>query len=161
MMFVTINQSMGYDIYVYFVANQDEIEEFINSNKIDRNVSTQQKLVSNYYKEQHPELTYVNYSWDKINQIHEFYDSYRTNFIRDDERFSDEQYHKMFQEKYQRQFPWCLQFLHTSLETGEDAIEIANELTICFKEDENECFMHFANWLRETSKKCIRYEFSC
>jgi hypothetical protein len=150
---------MGYDIYVYFNVNQEAIEEFINLNNIDRNNSKQDNRIIDYYKEQNPEMKELNIYYIWYNEIHNFYDFYGTNFIRDDPRFTNEEYHIILEEKYQRKFPYILSFLNHNLETAEDAIEIANELSIFFQDDDS--LIHFANWLKQTSKYCSTYRLSC
>jgi hypothetical protein len=154
---------MGYELFAYFTINQDEIEQFIISNNIDRNDYKQGKLIVEYYKTSNPEIKDLSifYSWNKESKIHELNDSYKTNFIRDDDRFSNEEYHKILEEKYNRKFPYILTNINWHLHNAQDAIEIANELTIFFGEDDkNYNLMSFADWLRITSKYCDMYDLS-
>jgi hypothetical protein len=151
---------MGCDIIANFYVNQEEIEEFIHENNIDRTNSKQYKLIVDYYKETHPEVKECEmiYSWNRHDELHEFFDFVGTNFIRDDDRLSNPQYHRILIEKHQRLFPDCLTDINWYLRSTKDAIEIADELTIFFGDDED--LMGFADWLRKTSKNCAYYELS-
>ena len=151
---------MGYDITVYFNVNQDKIEEFINEKNIDRKDCKQHRLIVDYYKEQNSEMKELEilYLWNRKNQTHDFFDFFGTNFIRDDGRLSDELYIRNLVEKHQRIYPDCLRDINFYLRNVNDAVEIADELTIFFGDDDD--LMDFAKWLRLTSKNCAYYELS-
>ena len=151
---------MGYEIYAYFDIDQNQIEEFIQKNNIDRNNWEQTRRVAEFYKEQHPELKniWISYDWDKKCPIHKIYSSQKTNFIRDDARMNDRCYNKILEKKYNRPFPECLTNINWYLNNAKDAIEIADELANFFADDEE--LMYFADWLRITAKYCDIYELS-
>jgi undecaprenyl pyrophosphate synthase len=98
------------------------------------------------------------YNWNRNCEIHEIFDYYGTNFIRDNERLSNRLYHDVLEEKYQRLFPDCLLDINFYLRTVKNAIEISEELNIFFNDDDD--LMCFSNWLRRTSKHCDMYELS-
>ena len=151
---------MGYDIVAYFEVDQEKIEDFIVENNIDRRNNQLGSLVVDYYKEaimavspdgtafENPEMKDLdmNYDWDEECQTHKIYDSFGTNFIRDDIRF------------YDTSLPYCLTGLLYNLHTAEDAIEIADALEEHFEQDYN--LMGFADWLRTTAKYCDVYKLS-
>lgn len=153
---------MGYDITAYFNVDQESVEEFINSNNIDRNDDNTHYKIVKFFRDYNPWMHELSigalYMWNKQCEIHEFFDFYRTNFIRDDERFRNKRYHKILEEKYQRKFPHILTDINLYLNTPENAIEIADELTHFFADDEN--LIDFAKWLRKTSPYCSMYELS-
>jgi hypothetical protein len=151
---------MGYEIMAHFYVNQDKIEAFINENNIDRKNWKQHERIVDYYKEINPEMKEceIIYSWNRPDELHEFFDFVGTNFIRDDDRLSNPQYRRILIEKHQRLFPDCLTDINWYLRSTKDAIEIADELTIFFGDDED--LMGFADWLRKTSKNCAYYELS-
>ena len=140
---------MGYDIIAYFSVNQEEqMDEFIRENNIDKNDSKQCHLMVDFYKSQNPDLKNetILYDWNEEYQKHEFFSYYGTNFIRDDTRLHDSR------------LPACLQFLNFNLHTPKNAIEIADALHEYFENDYN--LMDFARWLKITSKYCFRYRLS-
>lgn len=151
---------MGFDIIAHFYVNQNQIEQFIHNNNIDKNNYKEHHIIEKYYKETNPSIKELNiiYRWNPEYETHEFKDFYGTNFIRDDKRFNDIQYHMFFQEKYKCEFPQCLNNINYSLHTAEDALNIANALTLFFSDDEY--LMSFANWLRITSNNTYSYELS-
>ena len=151
---------MGFDIYAYFDIDQNQIEEFIQNNNIDRNDWDQTSRVVDFYKEQHPELKDISmiYIWNRKCQIHKIFSPKGTNFIRDDARLSDRCYNKILEKKYNRPYPYYLTNINLFLNTSERALEIADELAIFFADDED--LMYFADWLRITAKYCDIYEFS-
>jgi hypothetical protein len=133
---------MGYDIVAYFDVNQEQIEDFIVEQNINRDNWKQGLLVVEYYKRENPDMKYLNmiYNWNEECQLHEFFDSYGTNFIRDDERFSMDG------------LPYCLSCINHNIHTSEDVIEIAEALEEYFPEDHH--LASFADWLRTTAKHC-------
>ena len=143
---------MGYDIVAYFYVIQEQIEEFINENEIDRNDSNQDHLVVDYFKSNNPDIKDLGilYQWDEECKLHEFFDCYRTNFIRDDRRFSNT--------RFMQNFPYCLHNINHNLHNAEDAIEIADAINTFFAEDNR--LLSFADWLITTSKHCFMYELS-
>ena len=140
---------MGYDIVAYFDVNQKQIEEFIVEKNIDRNKWRQGSLIVEYYKTGNPDTKDLEmiYNWNEDCQLHELFDSYGTNFIRDDIRFSN------------IRLPYCLSFINHNIHTAEDAVEIAEALEEHFADDPN--LMSFADWLRTTAQHCVAYELSC
>ena len=151
---------MGYDITAFFHVNQKQIDEFIHENNIDKTKSKQHTLIVDYYKTKNPEMKEMEimYHWNRNCEIHEFFDYYGTNFIRDDERFIKRRYHKLLVEKHNFPFPDCLKDINFYLRTTKDAIEIVDALHIFFSHDDD--LMRFANWLRLTSKHCAMYDLS-
>lgn len=151
---------MGFDIMAYFYVNQTYIDNFIQENNIDRKDRKQHDRIVEFYKTKYPEVKDVDiiYSWNRADEIHDFWAYCGTNFIRDDKRFTDERYHRTLIEKHNRLFPDCLTNINLYLRTAKDAIEIADELTIFFGDDDD--LMDFADWLRRTSKNCAYYELS-
>ena len=151
---------MGCDIMANFYVNQEQIVAFINEKNIDKNDCKQHRLIIDYYKEQNPEMKELEiiYLWNRKNQTHDFFDYMGTNFIRDDGRLSDELYIRNLVEKHQRIYPDCLRDINFYLSSVNDAVEIADELTIFFGDDDD--LMDFAKWLRLTSKNCAFYELS-
>lgn len=143
---------MGFDIVAYFVVDQQQIDDFIANNNIDCNDFKQDYLIENYYKSQNPEMKdlHIIYCWNEECKLHEIFDSYGTNFIRDDPRFLNG--------RFTQNLPYCLQNINFSLNSAEDAIEIADAINIFFKKDDK--YMSFAYWLRTTSKHCDMYELS-
>lgn len=155
---------MGYDLVAYFDLNQDEIEQFVMENNIDKKNCDQSDMIVDYYKTKHLSntnftLDYMIYAWNEDCQMHEIMQYYGTNFIRDDERFDNRRYHKMLEDKYGISFPQCLQGINYTLRTSNDAKEVAKELRVFFPDDIS--LMHFADWLEETAKYCSTYELSC
>jgi len=144
---------MGYDIVAYFNVNQKQMEDFIVENNINRDDWNQDSLMVEYYKGANPDTKDLKmiYNWNEDCQLHEFFDSYGTNFIRDDRRFSNA--------FFMRDKPYCLSNINHGLHTAEDAIEIADALEEHFEEDHH--LMSFAHWLRTTAKHCFTYELSC
>ena len=143
---------MGYDIIAYFYVNQEQIEEFIVENKIDRDDSKQDRLVVDYYKSKNPDMKdlHIIYQWNSECKIHEFFDSYGTNFIRDDIRFSNR--------RFMQNLPNCLSDINYGLHNTEDAIEIAEAIDEYFADDYK--LMGFAEWLRTTARNGCMYELS-
>ena len=81
-----------------------------------------------------------------------------TNFIRDDERFTNRRYHSMLERKIGKDFPNILQTINWSLRDAQDAIEVAEGLETFFADDESlQCF---AKWCRKTAEWCCTYELS-
>lgn len=155
---------MGYDIIAYFDIDQDEIENFIQTYKIDRENWENIQLVVDYFTKTHLGnlgFTYacIHYDWNKKCNMHEIYTMFGTNFIRDDERLSNERFHKHLEKKIGKPFPHCLSFINWSLRKKEDAVEIANQLHVFFEDDPE--LMEFAEWLEQTSNYCSFYDLSC
>ena len=151
---------MGYDIIAYFDVNQTKINNFIETLDTDISELNKRRAIVDYYREQNQVEFDLNicYKYNKKCKIHEFYDCYGTNFIRDDERFTNRRFHQILVEKHNRLFPHCLENINYYLRTDKDAIEVASELEAFFGEDEN--LMSFVNWLKMTSKYCSIYELS-
>ena len=151
---------MGYDIMAHFYVNQEQIEEFVTANNLDRRNWKHHGRIVDYYKEKNPEIKEINilYSWSTNREIHEFFDFYGTNFIRNDERLSDEKNIRILIEKHDRLYPDCLRDINWYLHSDKDAVEIEDELTIFFGDDDD--LMGFADWLKKTSKNCAFYELS-
>lgn len=149
---------MVYDIVAYFNIDQEEIERFIIENNIDKGDWDQGKLISNYYKTRYlgaESSIEPSYCWNESCQIHEIYDMYCTNFLGDDERFHNRRYQMVLGKRIGRPFPECLKNIYCTLRTSEDAIEVADELSIFFSDDSS--LMCFAEWLRWTAKYCSTY----
>ncbi len=152
---------MGHDLVAYFDVDQDDLERFVRDNNIDRNDWNQCKLVSDRYKtkhlQDHPKLFPV-YCWNEECQIHEMFEMYGTNFIRDDERFDNRRFQAILAKKVGREFPCCLKNINWTVRTSYKALEVAEELAAFFAEDKS--LMHFAEWLRQTAQHCSTYELS-
>lgn len=151
---------MGCDIFAYFYVNQEEIDEFILENNIDKKDWKQRSLIVDFYKTTHPEMKEfeIIYSWNRNDQIHDFFAYHGTNYIRDHKQLSDRSYHRVLEEKHNGVFPDCLLDINFFLRTVNDAIEIADALHEFFSDDDD--LMGFANWCKITSKHCARYELS-
>ena len=144
---------MGYDIIAYFDVNQKQMDDFIVENNINRDDWWNEgNLMVEYYKKENPETKDLKmyYIWNGKCQLHEIHDSYGTNFIRDDGRFSNA--------FFMRDKPYCLSDINHGLHTAKDAVEIADALEEHFAEDHH--LMSFADWLRTTAKHCVVYELS-
>jgi hypothetical protein len=155
---------MGYDLLAYFDVDQDAIEKFIQENNIDKNDWKDwrsHELICKYYQQNYMdknEKLNLMYSWNKACQIHEIHVSYRTTFIRDDERFTNRRYHAVLEKKFGRRFQNCLRNINWSIHTSADALEVADGLSVFFADDE--MLMYFAGWLRITAKYRSTYELS-
>lgn len=136
----------------YFRTDQKQIEDFIQENHIDRYDYEQEKSIVEFYKSKNPEMKnlHIIYDWNDKTKQHEFFDYYGTNFIRDDPRFLDRH--------FSRYLPQCLTFIHSYIQTAEDAIEVAESIETFFDEDDR--YLSFAEWLRTTSPFCVLYELS-
>ena len=154
---------MGYDIIIKFPINQDDIEDFVCKNKIDKNDSNQKGMIIDYYKKQNPNMAEINlcYYWSQSEYMHVFFDYYGTNFLRNDKRFTEKALQQQLAEKYGRDFPKCLINLSYQYQfnTSEDAVEIAEALMLFFNDiddddddDNNFRLICFAKWLLRTSK---------
>lgn len=143
---------MGYDIVAYFQVNQQVIENFIVENGIDRNDDSKDKLIVGFFKSLYPDLKdlHILYLWSEPCSLHEFFDCYGTNFIRDDPRLKNG--------RYLMRLPPCLKNINHGLQTAENAVEIADAIYEYFREDDN--YTCFADWLRTTAKHAIMYELS-
>lgn len=114
--------------------------------------------------------SYLFYKWDRELGIHNLSSSYPVNFIRDDNRFTDKYYHKMFEKKHGVPFPNSLRCLLFGIHDKKDALEIAENLEKYFPYDENietdeatdnnsnYSLMCFAKWLRQSAKYNLYYE---
>jgi hypothetical protein len=153
---------MGWDIMAYYDVNQDDLDDFIRNNNIDKNDWNQSDKVSKYFKEsclkEDSNRLGAIYSWNKDCKIHEMFDSYRVTFLRDDKRFGNRRFHAKLEKEIGQPFPRCLSSICFSLTTRSDALEIAEALTTFFKDDED--IMDFAEWLQQTAKYCSTYELS-
>lgn len=155
---------MGWDIVAYFDVDQRELDDYIAANNIDKYDGQPVKLILNYYREKYicgedKDVKFeLDYYWDNEFKLHRIYDIYRTNFIRNDDRFWDREIQAKAAERLRRPFPECLRSLHWYIQTSEDALEIAGELGVFFPDDEE--IGWFATWLRNTAKYCSAYEFS-
>lgn len=156
---------MGWDILAYFDIDHNEIQEMINDHNIqDKSNWDETDVIEKCYKEKHlsseedRKTLHPLYHWNEGCKIHEMYDMYGTSFIRDDERFSNRRYQKELEKKVGKPFPKCLESLNWTLRTADDAQNVSNALKEFFQDDVN--LMHFANWLRVTSKYCSTYELS-
>lgn len=150
---------MDYLMVAYFNVSQNAIETFIRENEIDRTDKTQHCRIVDYYKETHPELKEANilYSWNTPCKMHDFFDEFSIRFIHEDERFTNQRYHKILQAKHHLFYPDCLIHIK-SIYSSKDAILVADALAIFYGDDEK--LMEYADWLRTTSKKCSMYELS-
>ena len=158
----TLILNMGWDIVAYYDVEQDQLDNFIEKNNIDKENWDQSDKVSKYFKDtylkedvHHLDATY---SWNKQCNIHEMFDSYRVSFIRDDERFENRRFQDLLAQKIGKHFPYCLTNICWTISTKNDAIEVAEALTTFFKDDER--LMDFAEWLQQTAKYCSTYELS-
>ena len=148
---------MGYDLLAYIDADQDEVDKIILENKLDRNDWDARCIIVEKYKQVHPEIDMdMMYSFNDRCSMHELYCSHGTNFIRDDERFTNRRYHSWLEQKLGKPFPKILQAINWSLRDAQDAVEIAEGLETFFADDES--LQWFAKWCRETAKLCSTYE---
>jgi hypothetical protein len=152
---------MGWDIVAYYDVNQTELDNFVNSNNIDKTEWEQHHIVSSYYKNEHlkdEKQLGVIYSWNSNCKFHEVFDTYSVSFIRDDERFRNRRYQKELENKVNHPFPTCLTHICCTITTSNDALQVAEELERFFGDDED--LMDFAEWLKTTAKYCSTYELS-
>lgn len=154
---------MGWDLQAFFDIDQDAIEQLLVENNIDRYDWGQSDVVGNLFKKKYLKdadkgSLFPIYNWNSDCQMHEIYDMYSTNFIRDDERFENRRYHALLEKRVGARFPECLKSLNWTLRTAKDAIDVADALNVFFANDKD--LSHFARWLRATAKYCSTYELS-
>jgi hypothetical protein len=152
---------MGWDIVAYYDIDQTEIDTYISSNSINKDNWDECDIVAKYYKDIHlpkDATLYPVYQWNDSCNIHEMYEMYGVNFIRDDKRFDNRRYQKELEKKIGRPFPECLRGMNWTVSTSKDALEVARELEVFFPDDID--MAHFAKWLRKTAQYCSTYELS-
>lgn len=155
---------MGYDIVAYFDTDQsvqDELDAFVQQNKINKNKFDSSQKIADFYKEKYLPADWVHevlYEWNKRCGFHELCSSQGTNFIRDDERFNNARYQKLLESRVGQPFPWQLSSINHNLSRKKDALEIAKQLRIFFKDDSG--LLQFADWCEDTAKYCSSYELS-
>ena len=101
------------------------------------------------------------YEFDESCDMHQIWCTHHSNFIRDDDRFTNRRFQTMLCKrlgKDEEAFPSCLTNICWSLTTRDDAIEIAQALGEFFADDR--CLTGFAEWLRKTATCCSTYELS-
>jgi len=155
---------MGYDIMAYMDVDQNIMNKIVSEGKFDVTnwEEEKDKEIKKKYKEHFPELDEkfddFSYFYNPECKMHEFITSHGTNFIRDDERFSNRRYIKLLEDKIGEKMSLRLQNINWTLRTREDAVHIAKGLRTFFPEDN--LLQGFANWCDETSKLCSTYELS-
>jgi len=156
---------MGYDQEAYLDIDdqhiQDEITKFIKENNLDTEKYEAMKIIgcefgNRYCDDKHLGWIYI---YNENCNMHEIHCSHCSNFIRDDERFTNPRYQRMLCKRLGKEaFPRCLEYICWNLRTRNDAIEIADALAEFFADDRD--LLQFADWLRSTAKCCSTYELS-
>ena len=100
----------------------------------------------------------IHNHYDADSGIRLIYTSCGTNFIRDDNRLSDEEYQAHLSRKVGKPFPHYLSYINWHITDRESALEVADALDTFFSEDSD--LQWFAKWLRFTAKYCDKYELS-
>jgi len=158
---------MGWYLDVYFDIDQKAVEEYIKTNNLDVTNIQHRAMIQTFCKiELIPDVNYDSYLYYKCDPelgIHKLRNSYPVNFIRNDERFTDKYYHKMFEKKHGVPFPNCLRCLLFGIHDKKDALDVAENLEKYFPYDEyadnsNYSLMCFAKWLRQSAKYSLYYE---
>ena len=93
--------------------------------------------------------------------MHEIWCTHHSSFIRDDDRFSNRRFQAMLCKRLGKDedaFPECLKNICWTLNTRDDAVDIAQALDEFFVDDRK--LAGFAEWLRETATCCSTYELS-
>jgi hypothetical protein len=149
---------MGIDMRAYIDIDQEEIENFITENGLDKNKWDDSDKIAMHVKQSYPEFDYLIYYWNEECKLHEVYEVYSTGFLCDDPRLTNPRFHRILEEKLHRKYPDCLRSINFYIKNDKDALEVASELRIFFPE---ECdLMCFAEWCEMTAKYCSTYELS-
>lgn len=152
---------MGWDLLAYHDVDQYAIEDFIQTNNIDRHDWDNSDTICSFYAKTYLERAAnvdLFYKWNENCQMHEIYEMFRTTYIRDDDRLTNRRFQAELARKVGRPFPHCLENINWTLRTRDDANEVARELRAFFPED---CGLTiFAKWLEQTAPHCSTYELS-
>lgn len=153
---------MGWDLCVYFDIDQNAIDAFITDNNLDRTKYEDYQTIKKYcittFMPDLADICSVYYTWNEKLNIHKWSGSTGVNFIRNDERFWDKYYQKMFEKEHNVEFPECLNNILFRINNASDAEEIAENLEKYFADDYK--LMHFAGWLKKTAKYSLYYDLS-
>ena len=161
---------MGYDLIAYFDVDQDEIEQFVQNNKIDREDDEQltEKVVGYYidkydlpihfngrkYNTTVPFKVYCDYN-DNSNKYN-VYTSYRVGFARNNVIFYDDEYKKILENKFGKKIPYS--FDPVWIYSKKQALETIECLEIFYKDEEY--VEYYLEWLKFASKYCNEWELS-
>ena len=153
---------MGWHIHAYYDIDQLEFEKLIREHNLNHQKWEDADAIAVLYKRHHglplDDSVYLIYHWNSDCHLHELYEIYSVNFIRDDDRLSNPRFHKELEKRLGRPFPQCLKRICWDLSTREDAIEIADELNVFFPDDDG--LTYFAHWLKRTARVCSTYDLS-
>ena len=150
---------MGYDLEAYVEVDQDAVDRIITEGGFNKLAWNDCDMIAKKYNEM-----YLNtdlklfYSYNEKCRMHEISTMIGTNFIRSDERFSNDMYIRMLEKRHGIEFPCVLRNINWSVHNRKDAIEAAKGLETFFKDDGD--LMWLASWLRETARFCESYELS-
>lgn len=148
---------MGWHIHAYYDIDQNEFDIFLAKHGLCRD---DEDKIAQSYKQMHSlsDDVYLIYFWNNECQMHELYESYGVNFIRDDDRLCNPRFHEQYEKNTGKPFPNCLKSICWNLHTRADAIEIAHEIQSCLLDDIRLKF--FAEWLSRTTQFCSTYDIS-
>lgn len=152
---------MGWHIHAYYDINQDDFSEFLTEHNLHKEKWEDADEIAKLYREKClllDESVYLIYYWNSNCGIHELYEIYGVNFIRNDERFTNPRFHRELEKRMNKPFPSCLLNICWDLRTREDALQIAEALKTFFLEDEG--LTYFAKWLTKTARYCSTYDIS-
>ena len=153
---------MGWNLHAYYDIKQDEIDALIKAHNFNKHDCSHEDKIAELYKESYlntcPYNLYPIYYWNNQCHMHEMYEIYDTNFIRDDERFTNIRYHKEFEKQTGEPFPESLKRINWTLRTRDDALKVASDINNFFSEDK--ALSHFARWLKYTAQYCDTYDLS-
>lgn len=95
--------------------------------------------------------------YDKACDVHEIWTFCGCKFVRDDERFYDQQFIKAQEVKKGKWWPLCLDGPPIRyVRDAETAREVATALEDWFADDDS--LQYFARWLHDTAQWCDRYD---
>lgn len=151
---------MGYDLCAYLDVDQDSVKEIIARNpEWDEESDDRSKIIAKEYcKLKNIDGLRFFHFFDSDLGIHEMNTSYGTNFIRDDNRFTNPRFIRILEQKHNKPFPDVLNNMNIYIKTQSDAIEAADGIETFFADDED--LMHFAGWLRAAAEHCRTWELS-
>ena len=99
----------------------------------------------------------IAYSYNDDIHLHEIRCMTR-GFMFRDEQFTNPMYIRALQKKHGQVFPSILHSLPYGMETPDDALEVADALSLFYPD--NRCLTFFAEWCRKTAPDCCMYTVS-
>ena len=156
---------MGYDQVAYLDVDQEDVSLYIAEHGLDPSDWDDMRRIGAEFGGQALPGRSREFGWmyehNESCDLHEVWCTYGSNFIRDDDRFRNRRFQRALCKslgKAEDAFPSCLEFICHSLQTRDDALEIAEALGEFFADDRD--LAHFADWLRDTATCCSTYELS-